>query len=141
MPVRTSNAVWEGNLKGGKGRVSTESNAIDQVYSFRSRFENGEGTNPEELIGAAHAGCFSMAFAAELDQAGFTPGRIMTRALVHLDKKEDGFEITMIELVTEAEVKDVDENKFQEIAAAAKENCPVSKALRAVPVTLKAKLN
>ena len=104
MAARSANAVWEGDLKSGKGKVKLGSGAFEGTYSFSSRFEEGKGTNPEELIGAAHAGCFSMALSAGLGRAGFTPTRIQTEARVHLEKAEDGFKISRIQLVTEAEV-------------------------------------
>jgi len=140
MAVRSANAVWEGDLKGGKGKVKLGSGSFEGAYSFASRFEEGKGTNPEELIGAAHAGCFSMALSAGLGRAGFTPTRIQTEARVHLEKAEDGFKISRIQLVTEAEVPGIDARKFQEEAEAAKKGCPVSKALASVPIELNAKL-
>ena len=116
------------------------SGAFQGSYSFPSRFENGSGTNPEELIGAAHAGCFSMALAAGLSKAGFKPARIHTTAKVHLDKAGEGFAITRIALETEAEVPGLDEAAFQAEADAAKKNCPVSKALAGTEITLAAVL-
>lgn len=139
MPTRTANAVWKGNLKEGSGTLKTESGAVEGSYSFPSRFENGKGTNPEELLGAAHAGCFSMALANMLAQAGHTPESVTTTAKVHLDMKE-GPNINKIELQTEAKVPGLDEAAFQEHAQKAKEGCPVSKALKAVDITLDAKL-
>ena len=109
-------------------------------FSFKSRMEEGTGTNPEELIGAAHAGCFSMAFSATLEKAGFTPKRVHTKASVRFDKVEGGFAITGIELTTEAEVPGIEQAKFQELAEAAKKGCPVSKALAGTNITLKATL-
>ena len=138
--VRTSKAQWNGSLKDGKGTVSLGSGAYDGQYSFSSRFESGTGTNPEELIAAAHAGCFSMAFSAGLGKAGFTPTRISSEAKVHLEKVGEGFGITKIDLITEAEVPGLDEATFLEHAEGAKKNCPVSKALGAVEITLTAKL-
>ena len=132
--------MWEEELKGGKGKVKLGSGSFEGAYSFASRFEEGKGTNPEELIGAAHAGCFSMALSAGLGRAGFTPTRIQTEARVHLEKAEDGFKISRIQLVTEAEVPGIDARKFQEEAEAAKKGCPVSKALASVPIELNAKL-
>ena len=140
MAARSAKAVWEGDLKGGKGKVKLGSGSFEGAYSFASRFEEGKGTNPEELIGAAHAGCFSMALSAGLGRAGFTPTRIQTEARVHLEKAEDGFKISRIQLVTEAEVPGIDARKFQEEAEAAKKGCPVSKALASVPIELNAKL-
>jgi osmotically inducible protein OsmC len=116
------------------------SGAFQGAYSFSSRFEEGTGTNPEELIGAAHAGCFSMALAAALGRNGFTPKRVSTSANVHLNKGADGFAINQIELVTEAEVPGIDAAKFQEIADGAKKGCPVSKALAGTEIKLDAKL-
>lgn len=138
--VRTSKAQWNGSLKDGKGTVALGSGAYEGQYSFSSRFESGVGTNPEELIAAAHAGCFSMAFSAQLGKAGFTPTRISTDAKIHLEKVGEGFSITKIDLVTEGEVPGIDEAQFQEIADGAKKGCPVSRALSAVEITLSAKL-
>jgi lipoyl-dependent peroxiredoxin len=140
MAIRTGQAVWEGNLVNGKGIVKLGSGAFEGQYSFSSRFEEGKGTNPEELIGAAHAGCFSMAFSAALTEAGFTPKRIETTALVHLQKSDKGFGISLIELNTEAQVPGIDNNRFQEIGENAKKNCPVSKALAAIDIKLQARL-
>ena len=138
--VRTSKAQWNGSLKDGKGTVSLGSGAYDGQYSFSSRFESGTGTNPEELIAAAHAGCFSMALSAGLGKSGFTPTRISSEAKVHLEKVGEGFAITKIELVTEGEVPGIDEAAFLEHAEGAKKNCPVSTALGAVEITITAKL-
>jgi len=140
MPARTAEAVWEGDLVSGNGRMKLGSGAFEGQYSFGSRFEEGTGTNPEELIGAAHAGCFSMAFGHGLAQAGFTPRRIQTRAKVHLGKVEGGFAITRIDLESEADVPGIDEATFQEHAEGAKMGCPVSKALAGVEIRLKAQL-
>ena len=140
MAVRTSEAEWQGNLAEGKGTMKLGSGAYQGQYSFKSRFESGTGTNPEELIGAAHAGCFSMALSQGLSQAGHTPKRVHTTAKVHLDKAEGGFAITRIELDCEAEVPGIDEATFRQQAEAAKTNCPVSKALAATQITLNAKL-
>jgi osmotically inducible protein OsmC len=141
MPVRKANAVWEGGLKDGQGTVKLGSGAFEGRYSFGSRFEEAGGTNPEELIGAAHAGCFSMALSAGLGRAGFTPTRVATTAKVHLEKVGEGFKITRIELDNESSVPGIDEAAFQEAAEAAKANCPVSKALAGVPeITLEARL-
>lgn len=138
--VRTSKAQWNGSFKEGGGTVSLGSGAYDGQYSFSSRFENGTGTNPEELIAAAHAGCFSMAFSVQLGKAGFTPTRISTDAKVHLEKVGEGFGITKIELVTEGDVPGISEAQFLELAEGAKKGCPVSRALSAVEITLSAKL-
>ncbi len=140
MPVRTAQAKWEGDLKSGKGTMKLPSGAYEGQYSFLSRFENGTGTNPEELIAAAHAGCFSMAFSNGLSQAGHVPTSVETTAKVHLEKGEAGFGITKIDLVTDAVVPGIDEAKFQELAETAKKNCPVSKVLAAAEITLAATL-
>lgn len=140
MPVRTAEAVWEGNLQQGKGSMKFGSGAFDGQYSAASRFEEGTGTNPEELIGAAHAGCFSMALAAGLAGAGFTPERVHTTAKVHINRVDAGFKITLIELETEAKVPGIDEQTFQEKAEATKTGCPFSKALAATDIKLTAKL-
>jgi lipoyl-dependent peroxiredoxin len=140
MPARTAEAQWEGSLQDGKGTVSLGSGAFEGQYSFSSRFEEGVGTNPEELIGAAHAGCFSMALAAGLGRAGYSPSRVHTVATVHLEKGDAGFRISRIALSTEAVVPGIDEAAFQEQAAAAKTGCPVSQALAATPVELVATL-
>lgn len=140
MAMRSAEAEWTGSLKGGSGRMKSGTGAIDGPYSFVSRFEEGEGTNPEELIGAAHAGCFSMALAGALGRAGFEPTRVHTVAKVHLEKGDSGFAITRIELVTEAEVPGIEEDAFQEQAEGAKEGCPVSKALAGVDISLDATL-
>ena len=140
MIKRKANAVWEGDLKQGKGMLMVESGAFTGKYSFTSRFEDGKGTNPEELIGAAHAGCFSMALSGDLTKAGYIVDEIQTEAQVSMEKKESGFEITGIKLITKARVRDIDREEFSEIASGAKANCPVSKALKAVPVQLEAHL-
>jgi osmotically inducible protein OsmC len=140
MPTRNAEAVWTGTLSKGNGRVKTGSGLINGAYSFASRFESGRGTNPEELIGAAHAGCFSMAFAMIVEQAGFVPQEIRTVAHVNIEEGKGGFSITEIVLDTEATIKGIDEKTFQEKALAAKNGCPVSKALANVPITLHAKL-
>jgi osmotically inducible protein OsmC len=140
MAVRTSEAEWRGNLREGAGRVKLGSGAFEGSYSFVSRFEDGKGTNPEELLGAAHAGCYSMALSAGLSKAGHPPTRVHTVARVHLEKVGDGFGITRIELECEAEVPGIAAAAFQEQAEGAKKGCPVSKALAATEITLKAKL-
>ncbi|MEJ2629063.1 MAG: OsmC family protein [bacterium] len=140
MPIRKSKAEWQGNLKQGKGSMSLGSGSFTGSYSFGSRFEETQGTNPEELIGAAHAGCFSMAFAHELDQKGYTPKKVSTEARVELEKKNEGFAIITITLITRAEVSGVDEEIFQKIAQEAKKGCPVSKALAGVEIKLQAEL-
>jgi osmotically inducible protein OsmC len=140
MPVRNAEARWEGDLPNGKGTMRFGGGAFEGQYSFSSRFEDGAGTNPEELIAAAHAGCFSMALSNGLAKAGFTPTRVDTTASVHLEKTDAGFGITKIDLRTEAEVPGIDQAAFDEQAETAKKNCPVSKALAAVDINLDAKL-
>jgi len=140
MIKRTALAVWQGNLKDGNGSLELGSGAFKGAYSFTSRFEEGTGTNPEELIGAAHAGCFSMALSGELSKAGYTVDEIKTEAIVSMDKGEAGFEITNIKLVTKARVKDIEMDEFAKFASGAKDNCPVSRALAAVQVQLEAHL-
>jgi lipoyl-dependent peroxiredoxin len=140
MPVRKAEAEWKGTLREGKGEIKVESGTFQGQYSFGTRFENGKGTNPEELIGAAHAGCFSMALSAGLEKAGKPAKRVHTTAAVHLEKVGEGFGITKIDLTTEAEVPGIDAAGFQEQAKKAKEGCPVSKALAGVQISLTAKL-
>jgi osmotically inducible protein OsmC len=140
MPVRKSEAVWEGTLKKGKGRMTVGNRAYDGAYSFASRFEQGTGTNPEELIGAAHAGCFSMFLSMVLEQAGYDPEHIHTTAKVHIDPVPEGFKITRIDLETEGKVKGIDEKTFMEKADLAKKGCPVSVALAGTEISLVAKL-
>ena len=140
MPVRSAEAQWEGSLQEGSGTMRLGSGAFEGRYSFNSRFEDGPGTNPEELIGAAHAGCFSMALSGALSRAGHVPTRVHTTARVHIDRGDAGFSITRIELQTEADVPGIDEAGFQEQAATAKANCPVSRALAAVDISLDARL-
>jgi osmotically inducible protein OsmC len=140
MPVRKAEAIWEGTLKDGKGKMKFGSGAYEGAYSFASRFGDGAGTNPEELIGAAHAGCFSMALSLFLEIAGFKAEMIRTTAKVHIDKVGEGFKITVIDLETEARVPGIDEKKFLEQAEATKTGCPVSQALTGVEIRLKAKL-
>src|SRR5438067_12485293 len=134
---RKASAIWKGGLKEGKGEFSAPSGVFSHVpYSFKTRFEGAPGTNPEELIGAAHAGCFSMALAAALGKAGFQPQRVATTADVTLDKVGEGFKITKIKLTTEARVPNIDDAKFREFAENAKKGCPVSQALSATPIEL-----
>ena len=140
MITRTASAVWEGNLAKGKGELRLGSGAFEGAYSFTSRFEEGTGTNPEELIAAAHAGCFSMALSAILAEAGFEPRSVKTTAKVAIEKAPDGFAITRSELRTEADVPGIDEATFREKADLAKSGCPVSKALAGVQITLEARL-
>ena len=140
MPARKANAVWEGGLKAGKGEVSLGSGAFTGAYSFVSRFADGQGTNPEELIAAAHAGCFSMALSAALERAGHTARRVSTTATVHLEMATEGPRISRIDLHTEAEVPGIDEAAFQAQAQEAKAGCPVSKALAGTHIELQGKL-
>jgi osmotically inducible protein OsmC len=132
MPKRTANAVWNGSLQEGAGTMKMASGSYEGPYSFQSRFQEGDGTNPEELIAAAHAGCFSMALSGELGRAGHDPESVETTATVHIEKVEGGFGITRIDLDTRARVPGIDADEFQRIAEGAKQNCPVSKALAAV---------
>jgi lipoyl-dependent peroxiredoxin len=140
MAVRTAKAEWKGTLKEGSGTLEGETGAVKGAYSFGSRFEEGTGTNPEELIAAAHAGCFSMALSAGLSKAGYAPDWVRTQARVHLDPVDGGFAITRIRLQCEARVPGVSESVFQEQAQGAKEGCPVSQALKAVSIELEARL-
>ena len=141
MPSRKAEAHWEGNLAEGNGRLKLGSGAFEGPYSFKSRFEEGQSaTNPEELIGAAHAGCFTMALTAQLTRAGSPPTRIDTTAQVKLEKIGEAFSITKIELETEAEIPGIDDATFQKHANDAKQNCPVSKALAGTEISLNAKL-
>jgi len=137
---REASAIWQGDLKTGSGALTTQSRVLtSNPYSFHTRFEDGTGTNPEELIGAAHAGCFSMALSMILGEAGYTPERIATGAVVSLDQVEDGFAITGIHLNVNAKVPDVSEDRFNECAEAAKAGCPVSKVLN-TEITMDASL-
>ena len=141
MPIRSATARWQGNLTEGSGTIKTGKGGYQGNYSFKSRFEEGEGTNPEELIGAAHAGCFSMAFSKALSDAGFTPTSVDTVAKVHMDKTDAGFGVTRIDLDTVGAVPGIDEGTFQKIAEGAKENCPISKLLSpGAQITLTASL-
>jgi osmotically inducible protein OsmC len=140
MPVRSASAVWEGDLKGGKGKMKLGSGAFEGAYSFASRFEDGAGTNPEELAAAAHAGCFSMALANGLASAGFPATRVSTIAKAHLEKRPEGFRIPVIELETEAVVPGIDAKVFQEQAQAAKKGCPISNLFTGAEIRLSAKL-
>jgi osmotically inducible protein OsmC len=137
---RKGSAVWKGGLKDGAGVVSTESGVLSDVpYSFAKRFGDEAGTNPEELIGAAHAGCFSMAFSAQLGEAGVTPEKIETTATVTIENVGGGFTITTVHLDVQATIPNLEDSKFQEIAKKAKEGCPVSKLFKA-DITMDAKL-
>lgn len=141
MSKHTGSAIWSGGLKDGKGNVSTQSGALDNTqYGFNSRFEDGPGTNPEELIGAAHAGCFTMALSGKLGEAGMTAQKLATTATVTLDKLDDGFAITAIHLSLVATIPGANEEAFQAAALDAKQNCPVSKLLKAATITLDARL-
>jgi osmotically inducible protein OsmC len=140
MPTRNAQATWTGNLKEGNGTIKLGSGAFEGKYSFGTRFEGAPGTNPEELMGAAHAGCYSMALAAGLGKNGFNPQSVYTTAAVTLEKVGEGFKITKIRLVSEAKVPNIDNAKFQEIATATKSGCPISQALAATPIELEAKL-
>lgn len=137
---RTASAHWSGGLKDGKGTVSTQSGVLNQTqYSFSTRFENGAGTNPEELIAAAHAGCFSMALSAQLGNAGMTAESIDTKAILTLDKTEAGFTITSVHLDVTVRIPGADQAKFDEAAQNAKKGCPVSRVLNAT-ITMDAQL-
>lgn len=140
MPVRKAEALWRGTLREGAGLLKLGSGMFEGPYSFPSRFEKGPGTNPEELLGASHAGCFSMSLASGLTQAGFTPSKIRSTAHVHLEKTQTGFSITRIELDCQAEVPGIDPASLLEHAQTAKAICPVSRALAGVEITLKATL-
>lgn len=139
---RKASAVWRGDLKSGRGTISTESTVLkDAQYSFGTRFENGVGTNPEELIGAAHAGCYSMALSAELQKAGFTADTISTTATVSLENHpQTSWTVTKIYLAMTAKVPKITPEKFAEIANGAKVGCPISRLLKAAEITLDAKL-
>jgi osmotically inducible protein OsmC len=129
---RKASAVWQGGLKEGKGTVSTESGVLSQAqYSFGTRFENGKGTNPEELIAAAHAGCFSMALSAELGKSGITPEKIETSAAVSLEKLESGWTVTQVHLDVRAKIPGATKAAFEAAADSAKKNCPISRLLNA----------
>jgi lipoyl-dependent peroxiredoxin len=140
MAVRSATARWEGSLKDGAGKMRLSSGAYEGPYSFASRFEEGTGTNPEELIGAAHAGCFSMALSGALGRAGHEVTSIETTAKVHLEKVDEAQTITRIELVTEVAAPGLDDAELQEIAEGAKKNCPVSRLLAAAEISLQATL-
>ncbi len=137
---RKASAEWQKNLKEGKGTITTESGVLEKAqYSFSTRFEEGKGTNPEELIAAAHAGCFSMALSHKLSEAGHTPDSVKTTAVVTLDKLEGGFEVTSINLEVDARVPGVTPEKFNELAEAAKTGCPISKLMNTT-ISMTAKL-
>ncbi len=137
---RTSEAEWTGSVTEGSGKIKLGSGAFEGAYSFSSRFGEEVATNPEELIAAAHAGCFTMALSGALGRAGFTPTKIETKAIVKLEKVGEGFVIPNIDLETSAEVPNITDEEFQKIAKGAKENCPVSKVLAGAEISLKAVL-
>jgi lipoyl-dependent peroxiredoxin len=142
MPKRKASARWDGSLTEGQGTMRMASGAYEGPYSFQSRFEEGDGTNPEELIAAAHAGCFSMALSGELGKAGHEVESVETEATVHIDKVDDGFAIKRIQLSSRVTAPGLGESEFQEAAEAAKKGCPVSQALAAVEtIELDAQLN
>jgi lipoyl-dependent peroxiredoxin len=140
MPTREAHARWEGTIKEGKGTVDFGNGAFKGAYSFRSRFEDGAGTNPEELLGAAHAGCFAMALSLILSQAGFTPNYIDATAHVTIEPQGGGFKITKSHIVCKASVQNIDQATFATHADTAKANCPVSQALAGADITLEATL-
>ena len=140
MQIRTSEATWDGTLQDGKGRFWTESGEVSGVFSFPTRFEDQPGTNPEELIGAALASCFSMALAGDLGRAGHAPESVRTVAMVHLDKGERGFAITGVDLDSEATVTTIESDDLDSIAQTTKSNCPVGRVL-SVPITLRTRLS
>ena len=138
---RSASAVWHGGLKDGKGTISTQSGVLKETqYSFSTRFENGVGTNPEELIAAAHAGCFTMALSGQLSSADFTAEELNTTAVVTMEKTDDGPTVTKIKLTTRAKVPNIEKEKFDELAKKAKEGCPISRLLKAAEITLDAQL-
>ncbi len=138
---RSASAVWHGGLKDGKGTLSTQSGTLKEAqYSYSTRFENGVGTNPEELIAAAHAGCFTMALSAQLTDAKMVPDTLETSAVVTLEKTDDGPTVTKIHLTTRAKVPGAEKERFDELAKKAKEGCPISRLLKAAEVTLDAQL-
>ena len=138
MPVRHASATWHGSIKEGHGHMQFAD--YEGSYSVPSRFEEADGTNPEELLGAAHAGCFSMALSSGLSAAGHAPDSVQTTAEVHIDKLETGWTVTKIHLITKAQVAGIDDQAFQEQAENAKKNCPISRALEAVEITMEASL-
>ena len=140
MPTRTAHARWEGTIKEGKGALDFGNGAFKGPYSFGSRFEDGAGTNPEELLGAAHAGCFAMALSLVLGTAGFTPDYIDATAHVTVEPQDGGFKITKSHIVCEAKVRGIDPAAFEQHAETAKANCPVSQALAGTEITLEATL-
>ncbi len=140
MIKRSGSATWSGGIKDGKGSISTQSGVLDNTqYGFNTRFEDGPGTNPEELIGAAHAGCFTMALSGQLGEAGMTAEKLTTTAVVSLDKVEGGFSISAVHLTLIAKIPGANQEAFESAALRAKQNCPVSKLLNAT-ITLDARL-
>jgi len=138
---RSASAKWQGSLKEGKGVISTQSGTLHEAqYSFGTRFENGVGTNPEELIAAAHAGCFTMALSGQLTSVDLPPNSLETTAVVTMEKTDDGPTVTKIHLVTRAQVPGIEKDKFDELAKKAKESCPISRLLKAAEITLDAQL-
>ena len=138
---RSASAVWHGGLKDGHGTISTQSGTLRETqYSFNARFENGVGTNPEELIAAAHAGCFTMALSGQLSSVDFVPDSLETTAVVTMEKTDDGPTVTKIHLTTRARVPSIEKDKFDELAKKAKEGCPISRLLKAAEITLDAQL-
>jgi osmotically inducible protein OsmC len=140
MGKNTASAVWKGDLKSGNGKLKLSTVPLEADYTFASRFENAKGTNPEELVAAAHAACFSMAFANILAGKGFDPREVRTTAVASLTNPGDGFRITGMDLSTEARVDGIDDNTFQSLANEAKAGCPISKTLSTVNIQLNAKL-
>ncbi len=140
MKINKAKAFWQGNLKDGNGRMQFVNSDTEFPFSFKSRFEDGVGANPEMLIGSAHAGCFSMAFANILDGEGYAPKEVNTVAHIKLDQVDGGFKITESHLEVEADVPGIDEDLFQKLAIKAKEGCPVSQALGAIKISLDARL-
>lgn len=136
MSLHKSSAKWNGNLPEGNGKMIVGGGAWEGNFSFKSRFENGKGTSPEELIAAAHAGCFSMAFSNALDDAGFKPISVDTEATASLEQVDGGFAITKIKLTSKGKAEGIDEKTFKNLAEDAKNNCPVSKALKGVDISL-----
>jgi osmotically inducible protein OsmC len=139
--ARTASVHWDGDVSRGKGTITTESGFVTAGYSFGTRFSGDPGTNPEELLAASHASCFTMALSLALTREGHPPTAIDTTARVHLRREHGGFDVPLIELSTTATAPGLDADEFQRLAKGAKENCPISKALRSVEVTLEAKLN
>ncbi len=138
---RSASAVWHGGLKDGKGTISTQSGTLkDTQYSYSTRFENGIGTNPEELIAAAHAGCFTMALSGQLSSVDMPPDTLETTAVVTMEKTDDGPTVTKIHLTTKAKVPNIEKKQFDELARKAKEGCPISRLLKAAEITLDAQL-